>query len=80
LRQITFGVFCYFEFNAQVSIGEEIMSKYVSLKGFLRGLVSCFVAITVWCAWAMGYIQGLKNSDESMPLTITSKDQMKATI
>ena len=56
------------------------MSKYVSLKGFLRGLVSCFVAITVWCAWAMGYIQGLKNSDESMPLTITSKDQMKATI
>ena len=53
--------------------------KYFSKKGFLRGLVPCLVAITVWCAWAMGYTQGSKNIDESMPLTRTSKAQMKVT-
>ena len=37
----------------------------------LRGLVPCIVAITVWCAWAMGYVQRSKNLDRSMHLTKT---------
>jgi hypothetical protein len=44
------------------------MSKYFSRRGFLRGLVPCIVAITVWCAWAMGYVQGSKKIDPSMTL------------
>ena len=47
------------------------MKKFFSFKGFLRGLVPCIVAITVWCAWAIGYMQGSQNIDQSMPLTTT---------
>ena len=54
------------------------MSKYFSRRGFLRGLVPCIVAITVWCAWAMGYVQGSQNTDQLMPLTKTV--ELKETI
>lgn len=47
------------------------MKKLFSLKGFLRGLVPCIVAIAVWSAWAIGYVQGSQNIDQSMPLTKT---------
>lgn len=47
------------------------MKKLFSLKGFLRGLVPCIVAIAVWSAWAIGYVQGSQNIDQSMPLTTT---------
>jgi hypothetical protein len=47
------------------------MKKLFSLKGFLRGLVPCIVATTVWSAWAIGYVQGSQNIDQSMPLTKT---------
>lgn len=47
------------------------MKKFFSLKGFLRGLVPCIVAIAVWSAWAIGYTHGSQNIDQSMPLTTT---------
>jgi len=47
------------------------MKKFFSLKGFLRVLVPYIVAITVWSAWAIGYMQGAQNIDQSMPLTTT---------
>lgn len=47
------------------------MKKFFSLKGFLRALVPCIVAIAVWSAWAIGYVQGSQNIDQSMPLTTT---------
>ena len=47
------------------------MKKFFSLKVFLCGLVPCIVAITVWSAWAIGYMQGSQNIDQSMPLTTT---------
>ena len=47
------------------------MKKLFLLKGFLRGLVPCIVAIAVWSAWAIGYVQGSQNIDQSMPLTKT---------
>jgi hypothetical protein len=47
------------------------MKKFFSFKGFLRGLVPCIVAITVWSSWAIGYLQGSQNIDQPMPLTRT---------
>ena len=45
------------------------MKKFFSLKGFLRGLVPCIVAITVWSAWAIGYMQGSENIDQSIHMS-----------
>lgn len=45
------------------------MKKYFSLKGFLRGLVPCIAAITVWSAWAIGYFQGSENIDQSIHMS-----------
>ncbi|MFM7698267.1 MAG: hypothetical protein ACKO5X_06490 [Limnohabitans sp.] len=45
--------------------------KIFSKKGFLRGLVPCVVFIVVWGAWAIGYMQGSENPDQSMSLNKT---------